>query len=112
MRAFVEVMAIGQSLFLDPGSDPAALKEVLDRVELPLPEAVPGAEEEEPSDRWRLPRTDIVITRMEQGPHKDEYLFSAETVVKAGEFYERVRSAPYRSDGPKTSLHTQSVIAS
>jgi MscS family membrane protein len=87
----------------------AALKEILDRVELPPWEQIPDAEaiqaaggfEELP--RWRIPDTRITIERVEEGPQKHEYLFSTGTVDRAVDYYKEVASRPYRTDGPKTS---------
>lgn len=76
------------------------LKEVLDRVELPAPEDVPGPDADPPPERWRVPGTDIVIERMVDGPFKDEYLFSAHTVDKSRDYYEYSKSLPQRTSGP------------
>jgi MscS family membrane protein len=85
------------------------LKEVLDRSPLTPPEAIPGIESVENTDggaallRWQIPRTQIVISRMQDGPRRGEYLFSAETVSRAPEFYRRVAALPYRNDGQAVS---------
>lgn len=71
------------------------LKEVIDRTTLPQPEEVPGIESVESSDgvetlvRWQIPRTRLVISKIEEGPRRGEFLFSAETVVRAPEFYQK-----------------------
>ncbi|HID78728.1 MAG TPA: mechanosensitive ion channel, partial [Planctomycetaceae bacterium] len=85
------------------------LKEILDRVELPPAEQIPGPEElgatdnGEPLARWQVPNTQITIVRMTEGPQKGEYLFSSETVNRAPEIYEKVRDLPYRSEGRPVS---------
>ena len=81
------------------------LKEVLDRIPLPQPEEIPGIESVETADgsaalsRWQVPRTQIVITKIEEGPRRGEFLFSADTVARAPEFYQKARAQPYRSEG-------------
>ena len=63
------------------------LKEILDRVELPDWEQVPGSEaieaaggyEKLPS--WQIPGTRVLITRITEGEHQNEYLFSQGTGV-------------------------------
>jgi MscS family membrane protein len=83
------------------------LKEILDRVEIPTD--VPGQEEIEAAGgpekltRYQLPGTRISIVRLEDGPRRHEYVFSAGTVALAREYFEDMRSLPYRTDGPATS---------
>jgi MscS family membrane protein len=83
------------------------LKEILDRIELPPFDAIPDAEalekareQEEKGEwvRWRIPNTDIVIAKVEEGPRKGEYLFDPQTVARSGEFYKKVKHLPYKSD--------------
>jgi len=87
----------------------AALKEILDRVELPPWEEIPGASEvqaaggNEELGRWRIPNTRITIERAKEGLKKHEYLFSPGTVERAVEYYRDIRDRPYRTDGPRTS---------
>ena len=81
------------------------LKEVLDRIPLPQPEEIPGIESVETADgsvalsRWQVPRTQIVISRIEEGPRRGEFLFSADSVTRAPEFYRKAMAQPYRSEG-------------
>jgi MscS family membrane protein len=74
------------------------LKDVLDRIELPPPEAIPDAAEVALTDivRWTLPHTEITLHRVADGPHAGEWLFSPETVARAGEFLDRVRHLSFR----------------
>lgn len=83
------------------------LKEILDRIELPPLDQIPDAqaiEAEEETEkkaelhRWRLPNTDIVIARVEEGPRKGEYLFNPETIARIDEFYITVKDLAYRKD--------------
>ena len=71
------------------------LYEVLNRTGLPDLETVPDLEvvEEKATRSWIVPRTQIVLTRIEEGDRKGEYLFSADSVEKALDYYESVRQA-------------------
>lgn len=84
------------------------LKEVLDRIDVPPLDQVPdedalkltAAESGSASPlRWRIPRTDIVIARVESGPRQGEYLFSAGTLGRLGSYYSAVSNLPYKTVG-------------
>ena len=80
--------------------DMALLREILDRVELPQFEDIPGDAEvarDENLTRWVIPNTKIEIVRIEEGPHAGEFLFSKETVAELRNYYELAREIPYRS---------------
>ena len=76
------------------------LKEILDRIELPAWEAIPDEATMARSEfkRWNLPGTEIRIARMENGPRAGEYLFTAETVSRIPEFFEKIQELPYKPD--------------
>ena len=83
------------------------LKEVFDRIDLPPFEKIPDAEvieaEEEREKiaeliRWRIPNTDIIIDRVEEGPREGEFLFTPETVARLQEFYGKIKDYPYRQN--------------
>jgi len=72
------------------------------RLALPDSEQIPdaslafiGEEKTEPMKRWRIPHTEITITRVEQGAFAGEYLFSPGTVKNARDLYETVSDLPY-----------------
>ncbi len=87
------------------------LKEVMDRGSLPSPETVPDAQmvaaaqngvtDSTPKGggpwRWRWPNTEIEIVEILQGKRRGQFLFSADTVARAGDFYAAVLDLPYRS---------------
>jgi MscS family membrane protein len=85
------------------------LKEVLDRVELPSFDKIPGDDEIEqrveddksPLEGWTIPNTEIRIGLVAEGPRRGEYLFTEETVRRVPTFYERVRNLPYKEDATK-----------
>jgi MscS family membrane protein len=82
--------AIESSLFL---------LEILIRVDLPAAAEIPGAETapEQLPAYWRIPRTELRLVRV-QGETGEfiGYRFSADTVERLPEFYQRVRSLPVR----------------
>lgn len=86
-----------------------ALYEVLSRIALPPFDNIPDAAELQPPTgkeplRWVIPDTEITLVRMSTGPHAGQFLFNPETVARAGEFYERVRTLPYRRPIPHPGL--------
>lgn len=77
------------------------LNEVMSRVELPPFEEIPDAEAMEAMAPgvpriWRIPRTDIQIVKMQDGPRAGEYLFSADTLEHSHVFYERIKNFAIR----------------
>jgi MscS family membrane protein len=86
------------------------LYEVLSRIELPpgaeIPDATAYADAGDDGDAdrkpasWTIPHTEITIARVNGGPRAGEFLFDPETVARAGEFYEKARTLPYRRDVP------------
>ena len=75
------------------------LKEILDRIELPAVESIPDAAAMEAHrfKRWTIPNTELHIALIESGDNAGEYLFTAQTVARIPEFYEKVRALPYRT---------------
>lgn len=59
---------------------------------------------------YRIPGTDIAIVEIEKGPKKGEFLFSAETVDRAREFYENSRSMTPRPGTMKGLYRLVSVV--
>lgn len=75
------------------------LKEILDRIELPVDEDIPGDEALEGEgelSRWTIPNTQITLARVEEGPGAGEFLFTAGTVDRLREFYEYSKHLPYK----------------
>ena len=77
------------------------LKEVLDRVELPVEREIPGPDEVVDADgvqldRWQVPGTRIFIHRVEEGEQKHQYVFTPGTVGRSVEYFEDVQALPYR----------------
>ncbi len=76
------------------------LKEILDRVEIPAWDVIPGKDEvaEKKIARWTLPGTEITIAQMEEGQRAGEFLVSAYTVQQLKNFYELGSSSWGRPD--------------
>lgn len=72
------------------------LKEILDRLPLPAPGEIPGDEEvaKQGITSWRIPGTEIRISKVANGTRAGEFLFTAETVGRLDDFYQLIRSQP------------------
>jgi MscS family membrane protein len=100
----LDLSAVAPSARIEVGYESATkLYETLARIELPplddVPDAAAFADIEGPA-QWTLPHTDITIARVTEGPRKGEFLFSAATVERSGEFYLKTRALPYLRDIP------------
>ena|GEM_PF-1444578 len=91
------------------------LKEVLDRIDLPAREEVPGRIQATGQSRetgiieggdsaalkpitiWQLPGSNIRIHRVKEGSRQGEYLFAPSTVRRAAGWYERAKVLPYKA---------------
>lgn len=88
-----------------------SLKEVLDRIELPPLAEIPDAKAVaiDQLTHWRVPGTEITLVRLSEGGRAGDWVFSAETVDRAEEFYRLVESLPYRADAGSPGLHDMYV---
>jgi len=78
-----------------------ALKEVLDRIEVPKEKHIPDLkmmtnEDGSLIERWTIPNTEITFQLIKEGARKGSYQFSSDTVARAGEFIQRVDHLPYK----------------
>jgi len=73
------------------------LKETIDRVYVPDYKTIPDFSEGSllPIVKWTIPDTEITIVKIEEGARTGEFLFSSETVLRAGEFFQKVKHLPY-----------------
>jgi MscS family membrane protein len=80
------------------GKTALILKEILDRIELPARSEIPDAAAVKELDisRWTIPHTEITLELTTAGEHSEQWLFSAATVRRCEEFYEKVRNLPYQ----------------
>ena len=53
------------------------LREILDRVDIPPIDQIPGDDEVAELSKWTLPNTSLTIERVEEGPREGEFLFSS-----------------------------------
>jgi MscS family membrane protein len=83
------------------------LKEVLDRIGLPPVAEIPDADAVVATKltRWRVPRTELTLVRLTDGERAGEWVFSADTVARAEEFYRLAEPMPYRADAGSPGLH-------
>lgn len=110
----LDLREVAPSLMESKGREASVcLKEVLDRIELPPETEIPDAAavERDGLKRWRLPHTEIALVRMADGPREGEWLFDADTVARADEFFRRVRDLPYRKGAGSPGLHAIYVRA-
>ena len=98
-RGCLDLSQIPPLVFQEVSAESAlVLKEVLDRIELPVDEEIPDAAavNELGISRWTIPHTEITLVRAAEGDRPGDWLFSHRTVARAEEFYSRVRHLPYR----------------
>jgi len=76
----------------------AFLREILDRIELPPFDQIPGDEQvaEKGIKSWTIPNTNIEIRKIEEGPRAGQFLFSNETVAQLPNYYEMAKALPYK----------------
>ena len=74
------------------------LKGVFDRIVLPPYNEIPNKEtaDFEGLTSWTVPHSAIRIVKVEKGPRLGEFLFSAATVARMREFYDRAVHLPYK----------------
>lgn len=84
------------------------LKELLDRIELPPDNEIPGKSKvtEDGVTQWTIPDTAITIARVETGPRAGEFLFSAGTVERLQRFYANAKHLPYKP-GASAGIYEQ-----
>jgi len=78
-----------------------ALKEVLDRIDIPSEKKIPnraGMTNKDGSlkEYWIIPNTEITLQLIKDGPLKGSYQFSPDTVRRATEFLQHVKHLPYK----------------
>jgi MscS family membrane protein len=75
------------------------LLEILDRIELPPEDEIPGDEEvvDGAVNQWTLPGSSITIQRIESGPRAGEFLFSAGTVQRLHRYFRKAKQLPYKA---------------
>lgn len=106
----LDMTEVPEALREDVGIETAfMLKEIIDRMLLPQTDSIPNQEmiasiakqaskSSRPATpiRWNFPNTEIAIVEITEGKQRGQFLFSADTVERVNEFYEKVRDLDYR----------------
>src|SRR5262249_19684376 len=79
--------------------------DTISRIQLPALEEIPDADPTTAltgtnATRWLIPNTEIALERVQSGPRRGQFLFSADTVARAADFYEQVRGLAYTRPVP------------
>ncbi|MGI9530743.1 mechanosensitive ion channel family protein [Lutimonas sp.] len=104
----LDLSAFPPSLQKDLGYGRAImLKEILDRIPLPPLEEIPDYQAVELDEEtkkhpklnyWRIPETQIILVKTEEGVFQGEYMFSSETIEKLPDFYKQVKLLPFKPE--------------
>ncbi len=106
MRALIDLSQVPSASRRETGEQTALyLLDILGRVKTIDAAALPGPDEidDQPTIGFRLPGTPLRIVEITEGDRAGEYLFSADTVHSAPQFFAGLRSLPLRSSLPITS---------
>ncbi|MGD9510500.1 MAG: mechanosensitive ion channel family protein, partial [Geminicoccaceae bacterium] len=96
----LDLTHIGAALRAEVGVDDALyLYDTISRIGVPTEGSIPGDAEVAAKGitRWTLPRTEITIEKVADGPRAGEFLFSSDTVARARQFFRLVRDLPLPS---------------
>jgi MscS family membrane protein len=98
-RAFrtLDLSRIGEALLEEIGiGDALYLFDTMNRIDLPPLEQIPDAATAKAQNlaRWTIPGTEITIAKVENGERAGEFLFTADSVARARQFYELVQDLP------------------
>jgi len=99
-RALVDLSQVAQTSRSEMGDyTNAYLLDIFGRVVMPNLDLVPNAAafEDEGLAQYRIPRTPIRITRIDEGTRDGEFLFNARTVHVAPRFYRAIEDLPLHS---------------
>lgn len=100
MRALLDLSQVASSSRDEVANDTiAVLLDIFGRLELPGIDQVPDADsfDDESLAQYRIPRTPIRITRIDEGPREGEFLFNSRTVRVAPRFYRGIEDLPLTS---------------
>ncbi|GHC04096.1 mechanosensitive ion channel family protein [Cerasicoccus arenae] len=108
MQEFFDLRGVAPSLQKDYASASAIyLREIIDRVGLPLLEDIPDermmskAIKDGFPARWQLPGMPFEIIRIDSGEDEGHYVFSSETLMEVKPLFSEIRHLPYRTDKAK-----------
>lgn len=95
----LDLSRIGEALLAEVGIGNALyLYDTMNRIDLPPPEEIPDAAMVKAQNltRWAIPGTEITIARIDDGERAGEFLFTADSLARAREFYRLVQDLPPR----------------
>lgn len=80
------------------------LREILDRIQLPEFATIPDetAVKNNNLEKWVIPHTEITIVKVTEGSRAGTFLFSANTVDRLDEYYEKIQHLPYKDGAVQT----------
>ncbi len=76
------------------------LKEILDRIEIPPLEDIPGDEAVANGEvtSWTIPNTEITITKLAEGPRAGSFVFNENTINLLPQYYDLSKHLPYKPE--------------
>ncbi|RLD11474.1 MAG: hypothetical protein DRI44_03445 [Chlamydiae bacterium] len=88
------------------------LSEILDRIPIPPLDSIPDYKtaKAEKLNLWRVPDTEISIELIKEGTRKGDWVFSADTVKKADEFYLSTKHLPFKKDATVGLINNETGI--
>lgn len=99
-RALIDLSEVASASRREVGNNSMVyLLDIFGRVELPNLDNVPNADafDDEGFAQYRIPKTPIRITRIDEGLREGEFLFNGRTVHVAPRFYRGIEDLPLRS---------------
>ena len=98
MRRLFDVSGVVPALQRKAGASAYAyLADILARLPAVPPQDIPGAPGRDWGtlpDKWRIPGTEITLSRIRSGPQAGEYLFSSDTVENLPDYHARIIDRP------------------
>ena len=93
----LDLSRIGEALLEEIGiGDALYLYDTMNRIDLPPLEQIPDAATAKAQNlaRWTIPGTEITIAKVEDGERAGEFLFTADSLARARQFFELVQDLP------------------
>ena len=109
-----DLSAIAPTIANDVGLESVLrLREILDRLTLPAVEEIPGKDKlkKQQLTQWRIPHTEIMLAKVEEGPRVGAYLFTRETIANLDEYLSKVQHLPYK-DGAVQGIYEEYIYSS
>ncbi len=113
VRCF-DLSQVAPSIAKDVGLESVLrMREILDRIPLPDLEDVPDKKEVKKQNvvKWRIPHTELMIGKIEEGSRHGAFLFTFGTVDNLDEYYAEVQHLPYK-DGAAQGIYEEYIYSS